>query len=177
MTLDEVGCKNQTDKGSLAHHYLDLYERLFPQRHETFRLLEIGVQFGNSLRTWHDYYPFATIVGIDTIDSGFRPYGRISTIYGEDAYTDEIVFKLTSPFGLNGFDVIIDDGDHALEHQAFVVASYHRLSTPTGLLVIEDVQDIKPLKAALPNGFNSSSVEMTEGASLVDSRLFIAWRS
>ncbi len=174
MTLDKAGVKNRTDKGSLAHHYLDLYERLFPQRHETFRLLEIGVQFGNSLRTWHDYYPFATIVGIDTIDSGFRPYGRISTIYG-DAYTDAMTFKLAS-LG-NAFDVIIDDGDHNPRNQAFVVFEYRRLLTPTGLLIIEDVQDIEPLKAALPNGFNSSSVEMTEGASLVDSRLFIAWRS
>lgn len=179
MTLDEIGVKNGTDKSSLNHRYLGLYELLFAARVPYYQhILEIGVQFGNSLRTWRDYFHKGAIIGIDVIDNGVYCHvgDRISIIYG-DAYTDAMTFKL-SHLG-NTFDIIIDDGDHIPEHQAFVVANYHKLLSPDGLLIIEDVpsaEAIPILKAALSSKFQYTSVEMTEGDSVVDSRLFIAWR-
>src|ERR1700722_18692475 len=66
QTLDELGIRRITDKSSLDHDYLDKYERLFaPFRDAPITVLEIGVFDGGSLRLWEDYFPRATIVGIN----------------------------------------------------------------------------------------------------------------
>ena len=46
--------------------YLAEYEKLFGQmRHARLRLLELGVKFGASMFLWADYFPSATVVGLD----------------------------------------------------------------------------------------------------------------
>lgn len=176
MTLDELGVKHRTDKSSLNHHYLGLYELLFCEIASSYvdqRILEIGVQFGNSLKTWQEYFRFPVITGIDSVNNNVH-IDRV-TILIADAYSEQTVGLLED----REFDIIIDDGSHAMDDQIFVVKHYSKLLSRVGLLIVEDVLHtaaIQVLKQSLPEGFNYSAVDMTEGNSTVDSRLFIAYR-
>jgi hypothetical protein len=172
MTLQEIGLKHSTDKAS-HHFYLPLYERLF-KPYVFPNILEIGVQFGASLRTWREYFPYSFILGIDTIDNRIPRTDDDTKIVFGDAYTRKMVYDIKGLEKL--YDIIIDDGDHLPEHQAFVVGNYHRLLSPRGLLIIEDCTDIEPLKVAVPSGYQFTAVEMIEGKSLVDSKLFIIFK-
>jgi len=54
------------DTDKVANRYLDVYDPIFePLVDKYITLLEIGVQKGGSLLFWRDYFPNATIVGID----------------------------------------------------------------------------------------------------------------
>lgn len=65
-SLDSIGLRYGTDKASPSNDFLSFYERYFePLRGRPIKLLEIGVMDGASLRTWRDYFPNGTIIGVD----------------------------------------------------------------------------------------------------------------
>ncbi len=173
MTLDEISVRNSTDQGSGGHCYLGLFELLFRWWYNPIRLLEIGWQFGNSAKTWVEYFgPTATIHGIDIVDNKSPVEG--ATLFLWDAYSEENWGQL-----LPQYDIIVDDDSHFPETQVWFLQHYHKLLAPDGLMIIEDVlspETIQVLKAALPEGFDYCAMDMTEGHALVDSRLFICWR-
>jgi hypothetical protein len=62
--LTRLGKRFGTDK--VAHGFTKLYDAIFStQRSTTRRMLEVGVFYGASIRMWHDYFPAATIHGVD----------------------------------------------------------------------------------------------------------------
>lgn len=64
--LDALAIKHDTDKRSDRHNYVPLYDQLFaPLRDQPITLLEFGVAWGGSMRTWRDYFPQANIIGVD----------------------------------------------------------------------------------------------------------------
>jgi len=71
-SLDQIAQKHGTDKSSLLNALTEKYEMyLEPRRAERLVLLEIGIDQGASLRTWHEYFPHAVIAGLDiVIDDG-----------------------------------------------------------------------------------------------------------
>jgi len=144
-TLQEI-YKNYTtpdgngDKGT-AHSYIDVYEELLSPYREKGNILEIGISLGYSIRMWGEYFQKGKVVGADVIlydqarDLLNNP--RYQLIY-QDATKVEILQYLE---GIE-FDVIIDDGSHALGDQ---VASFNILKSkvkPGGLYIIEDIVDI-----------------------------------
>lgn len=173
MTLDEIGVKHGTDKASIRHGYLDLYELLFSKwKGKRVHLLEVGFQFGNSLRTWAEYFPYGDITGIDLVDNGVKEEG-FKLVVG-NAYMGYMKGELNPPY-----DIIIEDGSHVPSDQAYFVSYYLPMLRDGGIAVVEDVlsrEVIPTLEAALPKGFQCTTVEMAKGASLVDSRLFICWK-
>src|SRR5580704_12849542 len=73
-SLNALGVMHGTDKSSLYHDYLPLYESfLAPIRYTPVRVLEIGVGGGASLRMWADYFEDPTIIGLD-VDEGARQH-------------------------------------------------------------------------------------------------------
>ncbi len=171
MSLDDIGIKHQTDKASTHHGYLPIYEQLFRGFPEDGRILEIGIQFGNSLRTWKDYFEVHTTVkGIDCTDNGVKD---CDVMIG-DAYSHEVVGNLP-----HEWDIIIDDGSHFPADQAFFVRHYHKLLSSDGLLIVEDVPspDVIPLLGAnLPQDFAWMMIDCRPQSPLPDSILFVAWR-
>lgn len=136
-TLRSLICSDLTDKDT-THSYLEPYEELFaPRRQTAQRVLEVGVQNGGSVLLWRDYFPDAQVFGVDQNPS---PVGgtRIQCLQA-DAYTDATVDHLRE---LGPFDVLIDDGSHALHHLKFFAERYTSLLAPGGVLVIEDVETI-----------------------------------
>lgn len=174
-TLDEIGVKHSTDKSTAGHAYLPLYDMLFSKwRGKRIHLLEIGCQFGNSAMTWTEYFPYGDITMVDVVDNGVSEEVLACRFILGNAYEDAFLARLNPPY-----DVLIDDGSHSPSDQAFFVSSYLPMLREGGIGIVEDVlsRDVIPtLEAALPKGFQSTCVEMAKGASLVDSRLFIAWK-
>ena len=138
-TLDEIFNQYQTDKGSACkdcHNYAPVYSALFePLRFLDIKLLEVGVRYGNSLLSWHEYFPNASIYAAETYaahnDELFRDKPRIK-IYLGDATQEGLVSE-------SGFNIIIDDADHALSTQISLLETLWDKLLPGGFYVIEDL--------------------------------------
>ena len=120
--------------------YLREYDRLFrPLRLLPIRLLELGVHQGTSMILWRDYFPLATIVGLDgeVMPASFPADKRFHFVHGaqdDPALLDSAVSLAGGPF-----DIIIDDCSHLGCHTA---RSFAHLFTkglrPGGIYIIED---------------------------------------
>lgn len=178
-TLEEIAIQHGADKSSLLHYYIGLYDLLFrPFKSKShLRLLELGAQFGNSLRTWREYFPNALIVGVDSVDNSPKGLVEGVTIIIGQAYEERMITDLIHLFFQ--FDIIIDDASHAPNDQAWFVEHYAPLLAGDGLLIVEDVPEkevIKTLVSKLPEGWGHTAVDMTEADNpQYPSRLFIAW--
>lgn len=176
-SLDQIGLAHSTDKASNLHSYLPLYDFLLARyRDEPIQLLEIGFQFGCSLRTWREYFKRALICGIDVTlnDLDFPPEDGIALIQG-DAYTLGMVDRL----GNMQFDIAIDDGPHTLASQLFFCQFYVPMLAPDGIAIIEDIANPKhlpQLRKAVPQGFQSCSVDLRKEGGLPDSILLLVYR-
>jgi hypothetical protein len=128
------------DTDKIGHYYLETYDRILaPWLDKEIKLLEIGVRKGGSLQLWRDYFPRATIVGIDLrLPENFAPGERIRLFEGSQADTAFLseVANRTAP---EGFDIVIDDASHIgeLTRTAFWHLFDHHLK-PGGLYAIED---------------------------------------
>lgn len=136
-----------TDKGD-GHSYLPVYDKLFlPFKDKKCNILEIGHSAGGALRLFDNYFthPETRIVGID------QSHNDWLTMYEGKAYeTDRVKTLLQDVHELDKKwfddldfypDIIIEDSNHLLSTQLFVVHRLLPLLPAGGLLVIEDVLD------------------------------------
>jgi tetratricopeptide (TPR) repeat protein len=137
QALDELGIRRVTDKSSLQHNYLINYERLFaPFRDAAITLLEIGVFNGASLKLWEDYFPRATIVGVD-IQERCRQYagGRRIVEIASQADSNEMM-----AVGLKYRPtIVIDDGSHQADHILITFDALYPKLAEGGIYIVEDV--------------------------------------
>jgi hypothetical protein len=127
-TFDRCGC----DKGS-RHGYERVYEPFFePIRNEPFRILEIGILRGESLKAWTEYFPNARIVGLDTFER--VPEKDIPIL--EHPRVSWLKHDSTKPLDLGHFDVVIDDGLHEFAAQR---KTFENFFPQCGTYFIEDV--------------------------------------
>jgi hypothetical protein len=131
-----------TDKNTVHSYVNYFYEDTFQKyKDQKISLLEIGIQGGASLRLWKEYFlESEKIIGIDISEDNVHPNYKnipgVTYIYG-DAYSDEIIDDELK------FDIIIDDGPHTLDSQIKCIIKYLPKLNTGGILVIEDVQNIK----------------------------------
>lgn len=140
MSLNEVGLQFGTDKASNHHNYLVLYEMYMPKDYP-FKILEIGVQNGASVKTWEKAYPKAQIVGVD-IDPECKQFesDRV-TIEIADQGDDSRMKGICSKYG--PFDFIIDDGSHRQRdmRKTFLnLFNYDKALNPGGWYSVEDLE-------------------------------------
>jgi hypothetical protein len=144
MKISELQASNQgvynTDK-TTGHSYGDFYDELFAGKlNHHLDIMEVGIYRGGSVRLFHDLLPNAFIYGCDIVNNldpmGKRYYERTAFEF-LDAYSGQ----LKMPHGVFGFDVIIDDGSHTLEHQIYALTHFHTLLKSGGIMVIEDVPE------------------------------------
>ena len=120
--LEIIARKTGTDKRTndegqnIYHGYTDTYFKLFGnEKYEYQNLLEIGVQAGNSHLMWYEFFPNATIYGIDL---GTDPlYKNVSNdrikILLADQSDENTILEYFKNIMLN---VVIDDGSHLCKH-------------------------------------------------------------
>jgi len=142
--LTEIGLRHGTDKVH-RHAYTDYYERLLGHlRDEPITLLEFGIggyrdpmAGGSSLRMWRDYFPRATVIGVDIFDKTALAEDRITILQGDQSDT---LFLEKLGRELGPFDVVIDDGSHIPKH---VLTTFHAIFpfvVDGGYYIVEDTQ-------------------------------------
>lgn len=131
---DAVALKHGTDKSSAFHDYVEDYERTFGNE-KIAALLEIGVDRGNSLRTWCELFPSARVVGVD-INPTCADVQTDATVVIADATTTDTAEALRS---YAPWDVVIDDGSHQIGDVLASLALLLPLVRPGGWYAIEDI--------------------------------------
>ena len=128
------------DTDKIKHYYLEVYDPvLAPWADKDVKLLEIGIHRGGSLKLWRDYFPRASITGIDLkLPDGFMPGERIQLFQGSQSDT-RFLSEVAGKIAPDGFDIIIDDASHIgeLSKTTFWHLFDHHLK-PGGLYAIED---------------------------------------
>lgn len=126
-----------TDKNTV-HSYAPVYDRIFaPIRESTKTVLEIGVLTGAALVALEDYFPNATIHGID-ISFNYLSFGTDRSrirLWNMDGTSPETPIRLDTRF-----DLIIEDASHIPEHQVKSLDIFAPFLTPGGTYIIEDIE-------------------------------------
>lgn len=133
--------KYNSDKGSKygsKHNFTEIYEKYFKTfKHKNINLLEIGINDGSSLKMWYEYFPNASIYGLDINDKSIFSNERIAC-----GVLDQSKIEHLEYFSQNinlFFDIIIDDGSHHISDQQLTFGYLFPLLNINGLYVIEDL--------------------------------------
>lgn len=140
MTLDEIAIKCGTDKSSRGHAYCQYYDMFFsPIRNEHNNLLEIGIDKGDSIKMWQEYFQHSRIYGIDIRgDYDYLLDHRTSTHIVDQSNRGALII-FASQFPDGHFNIIIDDGSH---QSADMILSFETLFpylASGGYYIIEDL--------------------------------------
>ena len=157
MDLDSISNKYKLDKNisSGCHNYIPGYTNLFENiRYNVKHILEIGIgsiengqmggivhtgyKTGNSLKCWSEYFPNALIYGLDIFEHKELNTSKITTFVADQSNEKDLqnVMNIINC----EVDIIIDDGSHLGEHQAFSFMFLNKFLSKNGIYVIEDVQ-------------------------------------
>ena len=135
MKLIEIGKKYPSSKNISG--FIQLYQKYFSDyKDKKINLLEIGVDNGDSLRIWREYFINANICGIDIDKKNFTINDTEILIGDQSDY--KFLQLLIDKY--KNFDIIIDDGSHKSKH---IIASFKFLFpylNNSGMYVIEDLQ-------------------------------------
>lgn len=143
MNLQEIGLKYGTDKSGHSYKgisYLDIYHKHFEKNRLDVRtFVEIGILNGSSLKMWKEYFPNATIYGID-IDPRCKSFedDRVKIIIGDqndDDFLNRIKVEIPS------IDILLDDGSHITDHQIKTFSYLYNSIKEGGFYVIEDLRN------------------------------------
>lgn len=156
--LEELGRKHRATK--FVHGYLRRYSELFEQRREKVRsILEIGVQEGGSLRMWEEYFPNATICGLDVDPSYAVHQGERRIVFIGDSTLSATANRIREEHPAL-FDIIIDDGSHHPADQLDTFEAFFPLLGDGGYYAIEDIGHTRgPLRLVV----NAKLAELIEG--------------
>jgi hypothetical protein len=137
--LDQIALETGTDKSSAYHNYTRVYSQYFAKfKDQPLKFLEIGIQYGNSVKLWERYFPNAELHFIDIDPTAIR-YQSTRSHYHFINQTD---WQGLVNFGIHvggDFDIIIDDGGHRMDQ---VINSFHALFSflkPGSFYIIEDL--------------------------------------
>lgn len=108
---------------------------------------------GGSLRAWRDYFPNATVYGIDIADDCKFEEDRIKTFIFDSTDKD----KCNQNLDLTTFDVIIDDGAHDAQSQLKTIGNLFNRLRPGGYYIIEDIGGVQ---GGAPDFFETVGTEI-----------------
>lgn len=135
-----TGRKPGTPERPTGHTYGPVYDELLtPRWREITALLEVGVLGGASIRAWRAWLPDrCRVVGIDNN----LICGRIpgAELFQADSMSAESV---AAALGDSTFDVVIDDGGHALHEQKATFENLWPRVRPGAIWITEDLQGIE----------------------------------
>ena len=138
-------------------NYSDYYSEIFALNKNNIKnLLELGIgsidknniynmnmlgkkyKPGASLRVWRDYFKKAKIYGADIDKKSLFTEKRIKTTFVDQSKKKSILLMFKT-FGVNKFDIIIDDGCHRYEEtKKFFETAINKLKED-GIYIIEDI--------------------------------------
>lgn len=141
--LGDIGRHYGSDKFT-SHRFTLPYENHFEKiRNKSLKIMEIGVGEENSalggasLLAWREYFPNASIIGLDIYDKSDLDQDRILTVIGDQG---DATFLRELSISKGPFDIIIDDGSHMGSDVNTSLFSLLPLLNHGGWYVIEDIQ-------------------------------------
>src|SRR5262249_33025892 len=140
-----------SDKGDKAHGrhcYAEIYDRFFcSKRFKPIAFLEIGLLHpfdtdgaatrAPSLQMWREYFPRARLFGFDINDFSMVALPNC-TIFRGDMGSREDLCRMACLVA-TPFDIIVEDGSHASQHQQIALATLFPFVAAGGLYIIEDL--------------------------------------
>ncbi len=152
--------EHKSEHGNPHYHtYSPEYFRLLsPLRHKVRKMLEIGIGNktlmqplcgddyveGASIRAWREFFPHATVFGVDILANVLFESERIKT-YQMDQSSPEDIHRCLTQMRADAreafcFDVIVDDGSHRPEHMITSIRELERYLSNGGIYIIEDIR-------------------------------------
>lgn len=141
MTLGELFTKHGSDKDA-AHSYGPFYDELLTSRRDKIlSVLEVGIEWGGSLKAWREWLlPECTVYGMDH----WANPGPIPGVIQLRCDSTNLP-AVNDVLGGLAFDLIVDDGCHWLTEQRTTFANLWGRVRPNGLYVIEDLQSVEAM--------------------------------
>ena len=113
--LEELGKKYKPTKQ--LHNYLVYYWLHFRDiRLEVRRVLEIGLETDRSIRMWEEFFPNATVYGVDINPQCQQFEGDRRRVFIGDQSDLAFLDKVVNEAG-GSLDIVIDDGSHRVERE------------------------------------------------------------
>lgn len=132
MDVIKVFEKYQTDKNSSGHNYAPYYAKHLPET--ATKILEVGVDRGESIKIWLELYPKAHIWGLDLFEITDYPFQHDRVTWVKGSQTDG---KLLGHLrGHAPFDFIVEDGSHNSRDQ---LITFYGLVNCSPLYIAEDL--------------------------------------
>lgn len=160
-TLESIGYKKKTDKSSIVHDYLKVYDFFMSKfRNDKFTFMELGVGFepnkGASLKMWKEYFSLATIVGVDVRkDCKAIEEDRIRIEIG-DCSDPSYLANIQTEYNPS---IIVDDASHKWSHQIVAFETLFPRLPSGGIYVCEDIHtSFEPL-ASSKHKFKDGSID------------------
>ena len=120
-------------------NYFEIYESYFRKfRQKNVRMLEIGVQYGGSLKMWMEYFSNAKIFGID-INPDCKNLETKNIDIQIGSQNDKKFLKEYANY-VENIDIIIDDGGHTMEQQLNTFRILFPILNDGGIYVVEDIE-------------------------------------
>lgn len=142
--LKELFNKYGCDKAK-KHHYHTVYQPEFePLQNESINILEVGVFKGESASVWIDFFPNATVYGLDIFvrvsaeDIPILQHPRVKWLKGDSTHPS-VSGAIQKAWPDVQFDIIIDDGLHTPEANAQTFKNLFPFVKSTGSYYVEDV--------------------------------------
>ena len=142
--LKELFNKYGCDKAK-KHHYHTVYQPEFePLQTEPINILEVGVFKGESASVWIDFFPNATVYGLDIFvrvsaeDIPILQHPRVKWLKGDSTHPS-VSGAIQKAWPDVQFDIIIDDGLHTPEANAQTFRNLFPFVKSTGSYYVEDV--------------------------------------
>jgi len=179
--LCEIGLRFHTDK--VIAGYTEFYHTLFETRRGIKKVLEIGIGSleamkhvadyvpGASLFMWQEYFPQATIYGLDINPAVLVNEGRIQSRKCDQRNSGELV--AAAEWAGGEFDLIVDDGDHTGEYQWVAFNALIPFVKPGGFYIIEDATDSIWLSDKLTEYTHQHSVVSTVNGKLIGKLIMV----
>lgn len=156
--LNEILARHQSDK-STHHNYGTTYERLLASRRQSAtNILELGVMHGCSLRAWREYFPNATIWGMDNnadMLTKITDRDRLMLLHADTRDRDAFM-KIAS--SLPEMDFICDDCGHVQVEQVWALAVLWPRLKSGGIYIVEDIY--KPEYLGLFKAFGAELLDL-----------------
>ena len=162
--LKELLQKYKCDKSS-KHSYELCYEKHFlPVKNEPINILEIGIFKGESMKVWLEYFPNATVYGIDIfqrIKENELPILKNPRVkyLKLDSISEQAKQIITENWGDIKFDFIIDDGLHTPVANRLTFLNFIDFLKNDGVFFIEDVYPIDKMEKPHPWFKQSGRIE------------------
>lgn len=166
--LDALAHLWGTDKAPGQHGYTRQYAHHLRGRRRSVRcVLEIGIgderdpkAGGNSLRMWRNYFPRATIYGVDLYEKHFDNEARIITLKADQSDPDALRQAVA---GLPPFDLVVDDGSHIGSHITTTFGVVFPMVRSGGYYAIEDLESAYlPAYGGGPPGTPDTAASLTK---------------